>query len=392
MYLVLAMVCLLSPVLAIPLAIGQFCHTRRIVPNALLVALGMGVLAMGLVNSAGGDLTTYAEEANSYARFSFAETLSMKYGNYPVAAFVFWVSGHLGNPRLFQLVNGSIEYGVMFYIIFDYAKKNDFSNRQIITATVLTLAIVPFFNSVSAIRTTPAFFIGMLALYRDVYQGRRGALTIALYIAPGLIHSAGWSVLGIRLVASVLQKSRLLCFAAGAAIIPVLLLVAYAIEPLFTWAGIDAVGKLVEYSQQSASGWAATVSASTFYRLYRLFNICFILCCALSFLVGKAPSKRKDRLLLNCTLVALGLVLGFCLFMEDPAFMRYSYTFYPLVVLMACKTRLRSSGRSVWFVVFVSSAVFFVSQAYLLSIGANMLSFLSTLLLGIFGSPWLLGA
>ena len=86
MYLVLAVICLLSPVLAIPLAIGQFCHTRRVVPNALLMALGMGVLAMGLANTAGGDLTTYAEEAASYARLSFAETLIMKYGSYPLAA------------------------------------------------------------------------------------------------------------------------------------------------------------------------------------------------------------------------------------------------------------------------------------------------------------------
>ena len=126
MYLVLAVICLLSPVLAIPLAIGQFCHTRRVVPNALLMALGMGVLAMGLANTAGGDLTTYAEEAASYARLSFAETLIMKYGSYPLAAFEFWMSGHLGNPHFFQLINGSIEYGIMFYIIFDYAKRNDF--------------------------------------------------------------------------------------------------------------------------------------------------------------------------------------------------------------------------------------------------------------------------
>ena len=392
MYLVLAVICLLSPVLAISLAIGQFCHTRCVVPNALLMALGMGVLAMGLANTAGGDLTTYAEEAASYARLSFSETLVMKYGSYPLAAFEFWISGHLGNPHFFQLINGSIEYGIMFYIIFDYAKRNDFLNRQIITSAALTLLIVPLFNSVSAIRTTPAFFIGVLSLYRDVYQGRRGALTIALYIAPGLIHSAGWSVLGIRLLTGILKKSRLLCFVAGIAIIPALLLVAFAAEPLLSWIGIDTVSKLVEYSRQSASGWAATVSASTFYSLYRLFNICFVLCCAIPLSLSKGIAQQKDRLLLNCTLTALGLILGFCLFMEDPSFMRYSYAFYPLVVLIACKTILRGAHRFVWFVVFVSSAVFFVSQVYLLSIGASVPSFLSTLLFGIFGSPWLLGA
>ena len=340
----------------------------------------------------------------------------MKYADYPIASFAFWIVGQTGNPQLIQAVNGFVEYTILTYIALDYCKSKKTSNGAVVACLLLMLALVPLYSSIAAIRSTPAFAIGMLALYRDVYKAKRDLLTLVLYLAPFFIHAAGLSLLAIRLLSLFNRKQPAFAFIAGLASLPVLIGSASALTWLFSSFGVNPLEMLIEYSESGATGWAATVSNSLFYQLFRYINICFIAVTVFDVLRFNKLSKARGLIgfeLSGVLLSGLGLVLGFCLLIADPSFMRYSYAIYPFVALYIIWRqsngvfigRTISSNEiytrfghinSAWFnvmnsVYIIFAVIFFLCHFYLAYLGIDMVPFVITLFTGVFGSPWFIG-
>lgn len=409
MHLLLAITAITFPGVAIPLIIANYSKTRRVVPAAFILALLMSLLCMGVVNDGRGDLATYAAEIEKYSGLEFGSFADTKYANYIGSSIVFWGIAQTGNPHLIQLFNGFVEYFVLSYIILDYAKENKYSGKMIALALVAVATLVPLYSSISAIRSTPALDVGLLALYRDLYKNKRDFLTGVLYIAPVTMHAVGLSMLAIRIVVFISRNNSRVCFFLGLLALPVLIFGASIISPLFDGLAVNPVDLLTTYNEQSSIGWAATVSSSTFYQLFRMVNLSFAIVLGIDVVSFLKDNKIHNNTiaLFNALLVGLGLIGGFCIFVTDPAFMRYSYAIYPLAVLyITSRSSLMHQGKngaikkmqkclnidsiSIRTLLYIATCtIFFISHCYLFWLGADPVSLFQTILLGVFATPQL---
>lgn len=375
---------------------------------------------MGIANTGGGDLTTYAAEIQKYNGISLEQTQNLKYAGYPVASFAFWIIGQTGNPHLIQALNGFVEYSILSYLLLDYCKTNHVPDKKIVICILLMLAFIPLYSSIAAIRSTPALALGTLALYRDVYKKERGILTIAFYLLPFFIHAAGLSMIAVRAIAFIFKKQLFLIFIVGLSALPVLIVCGNALTWVFASYEVNPMEMLLQYTGSSSVGWAATVSDSLFYQLFRILNIAFIVFIVFDIMVSEyfkmsrsgSKTHQGSFELLGVLLAGLGLVMSFCIFMVDPSFMRYSYAIYPFVVLyIAWQNSLSRSNAKEVFIRKVQSMpyrrvvefkitntiyalfalAFFVSHVYLASLGMDFHAFGMTLLSGIFIPSWLMG-
>ena len=409
MFLVLALSSICFPVLSLPFVVADFAKRRNVIFSAALFSLIMSVLAMGLVNSDGGDLTTYSNEVLQYEGAHLSELNNFKYADYPIASFVFWVIGQTGNPHLIQGACACIEYYIISYIVLRFLNDNKANGAVICFAIASILAFVPLYNSVSALRSTISLSIGVLALFRDVYEKKRNLFTMLLYFCPIFIHAVGLTMLGIRLLLIMSNKVHVNCFFLGFAVLPVVLAGSSILSGLFAIFAINPIDILTSYVNQSESGWSATVANSMFYQLYRILNI--VVAIAFSWMLlqlSRRMDSKAEKNLCAVLLACLGLIVGFCFFFTDPAFMRYSYTAYPLVMMILVKHYLETSQlartslslslkpyekRNEIVILCLSSTIviFLICQGYLFLQGAELLPLIKTALFGLFGSPWIGG-
>ena len=392
------------PILTMPFVVADYVKKRNHLGAAFLLAAIMSCVAMGLVNLNGGDLTTYANEIALYKNVDIEDLGEMKYGAYPISSMLFWIIGKTGNPYLVQGLCAFVEYFVLLYMALKYLNEKKAAAAVVVAALVSVFVLVPVYNSVSALRSTMSLSIGALALYRDVYESKRDALTILLYISPMLIHAVGLSMLCIRLISILSRKTKINSFLSGFAILPIVYGCSSFLSSLFSGFGINPVDMLTAYSEQSSVGWSATVSNSTFYSLFRAFNLLFVLVSSLLLTsIYKGNKDAGDAEYSNAMLCSLGLIAGFCAFLTDPAFMRYSYVVYPQVfTIIICnmystqkingeQLERRKSKELVSVCVASVIGVFFICQIYLLLQGADPVPLVKSALLGLFGSPWIGG-
>lgn len=414
MYLLLAIFAVAFPIVSLPCVVWQYCNQRKVLSAAIVVGIAMSVISMGIVNIGGGDLTAYSLEISKYNSLQFSEIWELKYANYPLASIVFWLISKTGNPHLLQAVIGFVEYMVLAYIVFDFSKIHNLQNKQIVCGVIAIIVFIPLFSSVSAVRSTPALAIGLLALYRDVVKGKRDIATIVLYVAPLAIHATGLSMLLVRLISLIANKSFMASAAIGFSVIPILLVFGQLFSGLFQFFGVNPIELLLSYVDQGSIGWSSVVSASTFYQLFRVLNIIFAVYVIFDICIRimKMTYQDIEKGRLSVTVAGLALIVGFAVFVTDPSFMRYSYAIYPLVVLHVMmglsretnicsrdngfhteqerKSNYKYIAVAKWIYV-LFGLTFLISHIYLMSLGAAVEPFIATLFFGPLGSPWLLG-
>lgn len=393
--------CLLSPVVGIMLSARQIGGERRNVWIALCIGIGFAVISSGLDNRQYGDLTTYSLEIMKYQGMPFWEVFSQKYGNYPGAAIEFWLIAQTGQPILLQVTHAFIEYGIISYILIDYSCRRGAEKRITYIALASAVCLVPVYNSVSAIRSTPALAIGMLALYRDVYCRKKNLATAILYIIPVTIHATGIYFLTVRVISRIFRNHKLLLFLMPIVFFAGIQLFVSSADAISTRVQLGPLSLLLKYMDESNVGWSATVAESTFYQLFRVLHGGFSAACAVFILQKRGMQSITDRDAEDANIVLmLGVICGLCIGLVDPAFMRFSYCTYPFLVLKmiemtgsadhADKKLVSVSQAKILGVFWAASCVSFTAcYMYLLVIGARPVKLIATTLFG--GIPRVLG-
>lgn len=333
--------------------IGVYFKQRKPLLCALLLGLAIGLIGGGMQHVSSGDLSRYAAMVASYEYIPFDHIFQTALGNYYLSAIWFWLIAQTGYPPLLQVTSVFVEYAILAYLLFDYAEQNHLKNSQVILGCFLILCLIPFFFSVSALRSTPTLLIGVLAIYLELYKGKRNIWVLILYIAPCFIHSTGFALLTCRLLYGLLKDKPSFGFGLTVVAIPLLVSFSNILSPITSLFNVNIIDMLVSYSEWSG-GYAADVSNNAYYLVVKLVNSFFIIGMTLDLLFSKRFQKGEhlsdsDQKLRSFLLITLGLIFGSLLFIQVPSYLRFTYAFYPIGVLLIIKYRFSSNRYEIAF-------------------------------------------
>ena len=343
----LAISSVLFPALTVPWVITHYFKTRQAAVCAVILGLCIGAIGCGLQHVAVGDITRYSLLVGKYQGVSLETAFNMQLASSPVSTLWFWAIAQTGKPLLLQATTICVEYGIISYLILDFAKRNDWTNKQVITCVLLTICFVPFFFSASALRSTPALLIGMLAFYFEGYLGKHKILAIFLYIVSCLIHTTGFAFIAIRVLFAVFKKRPLLGIGLMVVLIPSTLLLAPVLTPITNALHVDLIGMLTHYTEWT-DGYAERVATGSYHVVTKLFNAVFII----YFLIDLLRQIRKRNLnysdiyseepLGAYAMFVLAWILGLMVFIAVPSYQRFTYAVYPVVSLLIVKMHFGS--------------------------------------------------
>lgn len=169
------------------------------------------------------DITRYFTMLKNCSTMSLSEVNEYFGDGLFVKNFIFWIIGHLNDVHLLPAISTGTVYGISTYITCSYCEKQKKINYIPIILLIQFLAL-PFFSITSNIRNVWCFSLIILAAHRELCENKRNLATILLYILPCFIHSAGWILIGLRLLVGVSKKVKIIVF-----------IVAFGITQIINW-------------------------------------------------------------------------------------------------------------------------------------------------------------
>lgn len=342
---------LLFPIPTLVAVISHFAKLRKAVPCALLAGVAMMIVCCGLRHVAEGtlfegDVSRYSDYVALYQGVSFWDAFQVAgstFKSYPVTTIWFWAVSQTGYRYSLQASACFVNYSIAFYFLFDQAKKEKLSSGQITLGVVLMLSCLPLFYSTSALRSTPALILGMLAVYLEFAKRRRGVATLALYIVPCFIHSTAFLVPIARLLYQLLGKSFSKLMLCGLLSIPIVLAFSSALSGLFSIFNVNIVDMLMSYSDWTGTHADASSSA-LYYTAVKAVNVAFmVLLCLDNLCRSKGGTDSADDLTKFCVSM-LGFLISLSLFVQADSYLRFTYAVYPLLVVPVVRSRFRSGS------------------------------------------------
>ncbi len=125
--------------------------------------------------------------------------------NYTTYTLMF-VASRLNFSGFLPLVATTIFYSTVFYIIYDYSKKNSISGSSVAKTIFFFMSTGQFGEVISGIRCMSSFGICAFIIYREIYQKKSFLMDIPLYIIAIGFHSACIPIILIRTFYLLFQK------------------------------------------------------------------------------------------------------------------------------------------------------------------------------------------
>lgn len=381
MILILIIVAALFPLASIPWIIGYYTKSKKTVLCALLMGMAMASICLGLQHVAEGtasqgDISRYATYVDIYHGISFDEAFSLRgdpFDNYPLTTVWFWLVSQSEFAYSLQASAAFINYSIVFYFLFDYSKNEDFSSGQTILGAVFIFCVFPFFYSVSALRSTVALLLCMLAVYFDLRKTQHRVITLVLYLGPCLIHSTAYLVVIVRILYQVLKKSPYFLFVGGLISVPTVLALSAVFSSLFSIFNVNIVEMLSSYSD-----WTGThvneASSALFYSVLKVVNILFMVLFAadgLFTLKGQKGSlDERGRGVYAFCLAMAGFVTSLALFVLADSYLRFTYALYPIIAIIIVSCHFPSAMSLTGGARVLSTSILVRKTGYLVCMGA----------------------
>lgn len=128
--------------------------------------------------------------------------------------FYMYLITYIGNYHLLQFFPVLIFYLLLFYIIFDYGKTNNYSKFLVIVVFLLCLTLFRFALIASSIRYGLAYIIFAVGLYLELIKKSASKWIKLLYIFPIFIHKTSIILLLFRLLIEIKNK-KIICIFFG---------------------------------------------------------------------------------------------------------------------------------------------------------------------------------
>lgn len=112
----------------------------------------------------------------------------------------FYIIARIGNYQLLQFFPTLIFYYSMFYMIYNYAKKNKISKKYIFIVIILFLSLFKYIFIVSSFRYSLAYCLFALGIYFDLIEHKTEKKYKLFYILPIFIHISTIMLLFFRIL------------------------------------------------------------------------------------------------------------------------------------------------------------------------------------------------
>ena len=321
------------PVLGIPFFFGGYISKNKgqKILGLFFLAMFMGILGYCFQNpKTDPDLVRYIEMTKKYSGLGILESFNAgSYENLFIIDIWFWAIAQTGNYQLVAATTCIFTYLIILYILQDYYWRNNFSLQAKILATVLVMGVVNFAFVVNAIRSTVAFLLVLLAVYREFYKNKKNIWTYLCYIIPIFMHFASILLVVIRF--SVIMKKRWIkFFSLALCFVPVYIEFVVKIinrlpseMPFISYIQSFAARALM-YFKWNEGGWATVVSNSGYYKLNKCFSLLVLIITIFVFLklekqLGIVWSKEFDSYIM----VYFAIIFA-CFTMKTPTYQRFT--------------------------------------------------------------------
>ncbi len=182
---------LIYPILTIPLIIiGSIKDKKHRIIYMMLLAFDLALISLHLDPSKYGlDLNVYFSTMDIMKQMrleSFLQTYVTQ--KEFLTNILFYIYASLGNYNLWTFTVTFLCYGIFFYILTDYAKVKDISNKNYIVIMVVSLLFYNNLYAITGLRNSLAMMIFLLAVYVEYFKEKKNILWKILYIIPCFIH------------------------------------------------------------------------------------------------------------------------------------------------------------------------------------------------------------
>ena len=204
MYIVLIALITVSAPLA--LLVSVICMVKA--PNQYkkwlwIYILAMAIIAYSYTPTYTNDLMRYFMMIDQCKELPFSQAFNWADDGLVIKNLLFWCLSKIDEPHLLQAITIGGLYGVTAYITCESFKKD---KSKLAIVILLQVLILPFHLANNNIRNIITFSFMILAVYRDIIQKKKNALTLILYIAPIFIHMTGVVVLFARVCVWIFKK------------------------------------------------------------------------------------------------------------------------------------------------------------------------------------------
>lgn len=346
MIFLLTLASLLFPFPCLICIITFYCRYRKPVVCAVLCAIAMLAISLGVANNDGvGDLSTYTRHSMNMAYGSYIDAINYssntQFHNNYLAIFWFWIVSKTGNYRLIPAVVALIEYGILYFIIFDYANVNRLSSSKVLLSVIFLNCLVAYYLSLSSVRSAPALAICTLSMYLNRYKNEPIHTSAALYLLALELHTGSVAILALHLASYAIKDNFGIGFIAALIAIPVAYRFSAYIAPIASKFGLTFFSRMQRYVEYDDHGWAEIISKSRMYRILKYIHIAFA--CLLMYVSIKTKNYIKgnnrveDSQLITMGCISYGLVIDIALSFTVTSYLRYSYALYPMLILPIVK-------------------------------------------------------
>ena len=146
------------------------------------------------------DLTEYYGWMDKMLTFNQKDLISYLFrGGEIIVMLYLYIIALIGNYQLLQVFPTFILYFIIFYIIYDYAKRNNISKKYKFIVILTFLSLFKYIFVVSTFRYSLAYSIFTLGVYFDFIAKKKEKRYKILYILPIFIHASTIILLFFRI-------------------------------------------------------------------------------------------------------------------------------------------------------------------------------------------------
>lgn len=271
---------LILPIALSPLALLGYwsSKSRYKILYCVILAMVFGIAGYCFKDpSTNPDLVRYIQILQQYRGKGLFDSFNLVYSNLFAVDIYFYIVSKLGDDQMLPALSCFIYYFIVFYLLQDYKSRVDIKNIDYLIYSTFVMCATIFCSIVNGIRWPISFAIFILAVYRELVQGRKKIWTWFLYVISILFHFSAIVLLIIRFLLFVKNKKIVLVVGALGALVP------NAISFLSSRIGGLTTGNTVlnqllyslnrsnMYFQWNRGEWADIVRNSRYYKLEALF-------------------------------------------------------------------------------------------------------------------------
>ncbi len=296
---------IISPILSMPVVLlGLFLEKKHKRYYCFLLSVMIGIICYYIVPNQGMDITRYYEYLDQIRYLPITEALKgISNQTEVITNIFFYLISQLNNNSLIVFFSSLIYYNILFYIIIDYCKIKELTNKQInmiIIYAMITIWIIP---NILGIRYAIAMVVFLLAIYLDIVKQKKNIIYKSLYIVPIFIHSSTVLFLIMRLILLISnRKTKIL-------VIAIIVLISATPDFIFTLMQNMPGVNIVESVTKSVQNYL--INGSETFENINLLKIGLAVGFALA-LYAIREKVPKENKLYNFTVLMLALSLAFC--------------------------------------------------------------------------------